>query len=76
VLSCVQATADNRFPAIEHLNRSYRREVFDAYVFGSINEVRGEIAHWLATYNTERPHDSLGRVPPLTLLPRHIIGLV
>jgi putative transposase len=25
---------------------------------------------WLAVYNTERPHDSLGRVPPLTYLPR------
>ncbi|HKX05631.1 MAG TPA: integrase core domain-containing protein, partial [Methylomirabilota bacterium] len=25
---------------------------------------------WLATYNTERPHDSLGQVPPLTFLPR------
>src|SRR5207244_898807 len=24
----------------------------------------------LATYNTERPHDSLGRVPPLTFLSR------
>ncbi|MDX2192268.1 MAG: integrase core domain-containing protein, partial [Gemmatimonadales bacterium] len=25
---------------------------------------------WLTTYNTERPHDSLGGVPPLTFLPR------
>jgi len=25
---------------------------------------------WLLTYNQERPHDSLGRVPPLTFLPR------
>jgi transposase InsO family protein len=24
---------------------------------------------WLTVYNTERPHDSLGRVPPLTYLP-------
>jgi hypothetical protein len=25
---------------------------------------------WLRVYNGERPHDSLGRVPPLTFLPR------
>jgi putative transposase len=25
---------------------------------------------WLDIYNTERPHDRLGRVPPLTFLPR------
>ena len=33
-------------------------------------EVRAITDDWLATYNTERPHDSLGRVPPLTFLPR------
>jgi transposase InsO family protein len=27
---------------------------------------------WLITYNTQRPHDSLGRVPPLTYMPRPI----
>jgi putative transposase len=27
---------------------------------------------WLREYNEERPHDSLGRVPPLTFLPRPI----
>ncbi|MSQ92429.1 MAG: IS3 family transposase, partial [Gammaproteobacteria bacterium] len=25
---------------------------------------------WLPEYNAERPHDSLGRVPPLMFLPR------
>ena len=25
---------------------------------------------WLVVYNQERPHDSLGRVPPLPFLPR------
>jgi putative transposase len=32
--------------------------------------VRAETEAWLTTYNTERPHDSLGEVPPLTFLPR------
>src|SRR5689334_21826963 len=25
---------------------------------------------WIPQYNEERPHDSLGRVPPLTFMPR------
>ena len=45
-------------------------EVLNAFVFSSIAEVRELTNSWLTTYNTQRPHDSLGRVPPLTFLPR------
>lgn len=55
---------------IERFNKSYRDEVLDAYVFGSVADVRAETERWLSYYNTERSHDSLGRVPPLTFLPR------
>ena len=55
---------------IERFNRSYRTEVLDAYLFESLAEVRALTERWLVTYNQERPHDSLGRVPPLTFLPR------
>jgi putative transposase len=55
---------------IERFNRSYRTEVLDAYVFDSIEEVRQITEIWLREYNEERPHDSLGRVPPLTFMPR------
>jgi len=55
---------------IERFNRTYREEVLDAHVFDSLAEVQAETTAWLRSYNTERPHDSLGRVPPLTFLPR------
>ena len=55
---------------IERFNRSYRTEVLDAYAFESITQVRDLTDTWLESYNCERPHDSLGRVPPLTFLPR------
>ena len=55
---------------IERFNRSYREEVLSAYVFESLEQVRLLTDDWLRTYNEERPHDSLGRVPPLTFLPR------
>jgi len=54
---------------IERFNRTYHEEVLNAYVT-SIAEVRELTAAWLITYNTKRPHDSLGRVPPLTFIPR------
>jgi putative transposase len=60
--------AQNAF--IERFNQTYRTEVLDAHVFSGIAEVRGITTDWLRRYNTERPHDSLGRVPPLTFLPR------
>jgi putative transposase len=55
---------------IERFNRSYREEVLSAYVFESLEQVRALTDEWLQSYNERRPHDSLGRVPPLTFLPR------
>lgn len=55
---------------IERFNRTYRDEVLDAYVFESIEQVREVTENWLREYNEERPHDSLGRVPPLMFMPR------
>lgn len=56
---------------IERFNRTYRREVLDAYVFSSLADVRLETEAWLVTCNTQRPHDSRDGMPPLTFLPRH-----
>ena len=60
--------AQNAF--IERFNQTYRREVLDANVFSSLTEVRAITTDWLRRYNTERPHESLGRMPPLSFLPR------
>ena len=55
---------------IERFNKTYRDEVLDAYVFESVEQVREVTETWLHEYNEERPHDSLGRVPPLMFMPR------
>ena len=63
---------------IERFNRSYLTEVLNAHLFESIAEpgdrtrkrYATQVSHGVRVYNGERPHDSLGRVPPLTFLPR------
>jgi len=55
---------------VERFNRTYREEVLDAHLFDSIAQVRDLTESWIPQYNEERPHDSLGRVPPLTFMPR------
>ena len=49
---------------IERFNKSFRNEVLDANLFGSLSEVREAVHLWMTEYNEERPHKSLGNLPP------------
>lgn len=49
---------------IERNNGSLRKELLDAYLFYTLNEVRIMAEEWQHDYNFERPHESLGFVPP------------
>ncbi len=50
---------------IERKNGSIRRELLNAYLFYSLNEVRERCEEWRLDYNTERPHKSLGYLSPI-----------
>lgn len=69
-LAYIEPGKPNQNAYIERFNRSFREEVLDAWVFTTLAEVRAVSDEWRHGYNTERSHESLGNVPPLTFLPR------
>lgn len=54
----------NQNAFIERFNRSVRREVLDLYLFRNLAQVRQLVEQWRLQYNEQRPHDSLGGLPP------------
>jgi len=58
--------AQNAF--IERNNGSLRKELLDAYLFYNLQDVRIMAEEWKQDYNHERPHESLGYVPPVEFI--------
>lgn len=53
---------------IERCNGSIRRELLNAYVFKTLNEVRAKAEEWMEDYNCNRPHQALNFKTPMDLL--------
>jgi len=53
---------------IERFNRTARHEWLDLHLFKSIEHAQLLATQWLWTYNNDRPHTSIGGVPPKYLL--------
>lgn len=63
-LMFIQPGKPNQNAFIERFNRSSRTEVLDACLFDSVDQVQAQADAWLTDYNEQRPHESLGNVPP------------
>lgn len=53
---------------IERLNRSFRTEILDAYLFSNLAEVRRLSEEWVEEYNNHRPHEALKDMTPKEFL--------
>ncbi len=49
---------------VERWHKTLRGEFLNGKVFASIDEAQAALDSWVHTYNHERPHQSIGRVPP------------
>ena len=63
-LMFIQPGKPNQNAFIERFNRSSRTEALDACLFDSVDQVQAQADAWLTDYNEQRPHESLGNVPP------------
>ena len=50
---------------IERKNGSIRRELLNAYLFNTLEEMRNHCEQWRTDYNQDRPHKALGYLSPL-----------
>ncbi len=51
---------------VERFNRTFREDVLDMNLFGSLREVKAITRDWLIMYNQERPHQSLEGLTPVS----------
>ncbi len=49
---------------IERFNRTARHEWLDLHLFETVEQAQLLATQWLWAYNNERPHSSIGGVPP------------
>lgn len=59
---------------VESFNGRLRDECLNEHVFSNLTEARSLVEEWRIDYNTQRPHTSLGGLPPVvytTLNHRH-----
>ena len=56
---------------IESFNGKLRDECLNEQWFETLHQARTTIAAWRRDYNEERPHSSLGRIPPARFAEQH-----
>ena len=62
-------------PFIESLGDKFRDERLNRHWFGGLSDARFAIENWTIDYNRNRPHSSLGTLPPCEFAAQASAGL-
>ena len=54
--------------SVERLNRSFREDILDAYLFEDLDQVQRFAYQWIWMYNNDRPHQALTGLTPRQFL--------
>ena len=52
----------------ERLNRTFREDILDSYLFDEVEQAQEFANQWIWMYNNERPHESIQNLPPRQFL--------
>jgi len=63
-LHYIEPGKPNQNAFVESFNGTFRNECLNTHWFLSVSEAKRETKNWGVEYNTERPHSSLGGLPP------------
>jgi putative transposase len=64
VLQWIQPASPTQNAYIERFNGSFRRELLNAYLFATLQQVREHCRLWQYDYNHLRPHQALNFMTP------------
>jgi putative transposase len=64
----IQKGKPNQNGFIERLNKTFREDILDSYIFDTTQQAQDYANQWICMYNNERPHESLNNMPPTDFL--------
>jgi putative transposase len=71
-LQFIQPGKPNQNAFVESFNDKFRAECLNVNWFGDLWDAKASIDAWRTEYNHERPHSSIGRVPPAAYAARRL----
>ena len=71
LIQYIQPGKPNQNVYIERLNKTYRKEILDLYLFFSLNEVRKTNYWWKIEYSEQRPYNAFGDLTPAEYLSKN-----
>lgn len=67
----IQKGKPNQNGYIERLNKTFREDILDSYLFEAVEQAQDFANSWIWMYNNERPHEATKNLPPTQFLMKY-----